>query len=410
MEDLLFLTQRIPYPPIKGDKIRSWHILQHLARYYRVHLGCFIDDRHDQRFVSALTNVCASVHYESINPLFSKIRSLMAIPCGEPMTLRYFGSRSLQDWVDATCRRNNIRRAFIFSSAMAPYVAGLRGLRRVFDMVDVDSQKWLQYAHAARTGIRFLYAHESRSLLRFERKMARVFEHTLLVSPAELDLFLRLAPECVGRVLSVSNGVDPDYFSPNRIYPDPFDRPGTKLVFTGAMDYRPNVEAVQWFVDAVMPNLAEKLGDFEFWIVGANPVAAVRRLAERSRVRVTGRVDDVRPYLAHSAAVVAPLLTARGVQNKVLEAMAMAKPVVATPQAKEGISAVAGEELLVGGNAEELALKLQIALSGNGAAIGKRARRRVETDYVWSKSLESIRLLLEADRNAEAPLSATAGR
>jgi len=313
------------------------------------------------------------------------------------MTLRYFGSRRLQNWVDATCRHNGIRRAFVFSSAMAPYVAGLSGLRRVLDMVDVDSQKWSQYARTSRPWSRIVYARESRSLLRFERKMARLFDHTLLVSPAEVELFLQLAPECVGHVRSVSNGVDSDYFSPCGNYRDPFDSRGTKVVFTGAMDYRPNVEAVLWFVNAVMPELAEKGDDLEFWIVGANPSAAVQRLSAHTRVRVTGRVEDVRPYLAHSAAVVAPLLTARGIQNKVLEAMAMAKPVVATPQAKEGINAAVGRELLVGDNAKEFASKLRLAVAEDGAAIGRRARRRVESDYAWSSSLESIRLLLDGD-------------
>jgi sugar transferase (PEP-CTERM/EpsH1 system associated) len=395
MEDLLFLAQRIPYPPTKGDKIRSWHILQYLARHYRVHLGCFIDDPYDTQFVPLLANLCASIHCEPLTPALAKVRSLAAIARGEPMTLRYFESRRLRHWVNAAVREHAIKRVFVFCSAMAPYVAELIEATRVLDMVDIDSQKWLQYARSSNPLARLLYAREGGTLFSFERRIAALFHQTLLASPAEADLFRHLAPETTGRVLSVMNGVDLDYFSPARAYPNPFRSSGAKIVFTGAMDYRPNVEAVRWFVDAVMPELGHIGDDLEFWIVGANPIPSIQRLARRNGVRVTGRVNDVRPYLAHASAVVAPLLIAPGVQNKVLEAMAMAKPVVITPQAKEGINAVAGEEVLVAGDSRAFAAQLGTALSHLGAKIGDRARRRIEADFAWTHSLETIRLLLE---------------
>lgn len=400
MEDLLFLAQRIPYPPTKGEKIRSWHVLQHLARHYRVHLGCFIDDPHDKQFVPILANLCASLRCEPLIPAIAKIRSLAAIARSEPMTLRYFGSRRLRDWVNVTMKEHAIRRAFVFCSAMAPYVADFAGVTRVLDMVDIDSQKWVEYARNSGKLAQLLYQREGRVLFCFERKIAPLFDRTLFVSSAEAGLFRRLAPECADRVMAVTNGVDLDYFSPSRPYTDPFCSDGAKIVFTGAMDYRPNIEAVQWFVDAVMPQVRRTGRDCEFWIVGANPVPTVVRLAKHPDVRVTGRVKDIRPYLAHASVVVAPLLIARGIQNKVLEAMAMAKPAVATPQAKEGIAAVVGEELLVAGSANEFASQIDAALSSLGAAIGKRARQRVEADFAWARSLETIGNLLEKKRPA----------
>jgi sugar transferase (PEP-CTERM/EpsH1 system associated) len=410
MEDLLFLSQRIPYPPTKGDKIRSWHILRHLASHYRVHLGCFIDDRHDDQFRSVVADLCASVHCEPLNPALAKIRSLAAILRGEPMTLRYFGSRRLQTWVDDTVQRNRVKYAFVYCSAMAPYVVGLAGATRVLDMVDIDSQKWRQYAQASKKLARFIYAREGDCLLRFERAMARSFDRTLLVSPAEADFFHRLAPESADRVIAVTNGVDLDYFSPARSYSDPFRSDTLKIVFTGAMDYRPNVEAAQWFVRCVMPELALAGRALEFWIVGANPTPAIRRLEEQRGVRVTGRVADIRPYLAHAAVAVAPLLTARGIQNKVLEAMAMAKPVVATPEAKEGIDAVAGEELLVAADPKAFASMIGIALTDRGDAIGKRARQRVESDFVWAERLETIRHLFGTSQASGIPVADSPAR
>src|SRR5690348_4909674 len=189
MADLLFLTQRIPYPPSKGDKIRSWHILRHLAARWRVHLGCFIDDPHDSGHEATLAELCATVHCEPLNPTLAKLRSVSALTKGEPLTLAYFGSARLQHWVDRTVRENRIEHAFVFCSAMAPYVAGLRDAVRVLDMVDVDSQKWQQYAAKSGWLGRMVYGREARCLLRFEREAAGLFDHTVLVSAAEAALF-----------------------------------------------------------------------------------------------------------------------------------------------------------------------------------------------------------------------------
>lgn len=395
MADLLFLTQRIPYPPTKGDKIRSWHILRHLAASWRVHLGCFVDDPHDRIHVPTLAELCATVHCEPLNPALARVRSLTALAKGEPLTLGYFGSGRLRDWVDRTVRENRIEHVFVFCSAMAPYAAGLSEAVRILDMVDVDSQKWQQYAAKSGGVGRMIYGREARSLLRLERRMAQLFDRTLFVSPAEAGVFRALAPECAARVLSLTNGVDADFFSPDRLYPTPFRSDGTKVVFTGAMDYRPNIEAVCWFADAVIPALKSGGCPIEFWIVGANPAAPVRRLSERADIHVTGRVEDVRPFLFHADAVVAPLLTARGIQNKVLEAMAMAKAVVATPQAMEGINAVEGEEVLVAAEPTAFVSRMRIALSEQGRAVGLRARHRVEQEYTWARSLSALDGLLD---------------
>jgi sugar transferase (PEP-CTERM/EpsH1 system associated) len=383
MDHLLFLTQRIPYPPDKGDKIRSWRILQHLARRYHVHLGCFYDAPEDAAHIAFLETVCASLCCLRLRPALARLRSLKALAHGEALTLGYFDDARLRQWVDRTMRAHAPAQIFVFCSAVAPYVLDHRAGRRIIDLVDVDSEKWRQYAATRPFPLSAVYAREGRRLLAFERSAAAAFDATLLASAAEADLFRRLAPEAAVRVRAMPNGIDAAYFRPDHDHPNPFPRPCPVIVFTGSMDYWPNIQAATWFAREAMPLLRRRRPNAEFWIVGANPVAAVRALAGANGVVVTGRVDDIRPYLHHAAAAVAPLSIARGVLNKVLEAMAMAKPVVATPEACEGIEAAPGDSLLVARTAPEFADRLDAVLAGTHDDLGARARHCVLAQHRW---------------------------
>jgi sugar transferase (PEP-CTERM/EpsH1 system associated) len=241
----------------------------------------------------------------------------------------------------------------------------------------------------------WIYAREARRLLAFERRAAASSDATLFVSAAEAALFRSLAPESADRVHAVPNGVDFDFFNPNRPYHSPFPPGVEPLVFTGAMDYWANVDAVSWFAREILPLVRRRRTDAVFWIVGANPAAAVRALASLPAITVTGRVTDVRPYLAHAAAVVAPIRLARGVQNKVLEAMAMAQLVVATPEAAEGIDSVAGRDLVVAQGAGAIADAVCSALDGRWPDMGQRARAVIVAQYGWESSLAGLENLLE---------------
>src|SRR5262249_13933678 len=202
---------------------------------------------------------------------------------------------------------------------------------------DLDSDKWSQYSRRMHGPFRWLYRREAEKLFEYERRCAKVFDASFFVSEAEASLFTAKAPEASGRVSVVENGVDTDYFSPQGRYSNPYAADEAALVFTGAMDYWANVDAVTWFSREVLPRVRSGFPAACFYIVGTRPARAVRDLARLPGVRVTGAVPDVRPYLAHARVAVAPLRIARGVQNKVLEAMAMARPLVASPQAVDGI-------------------------------------------------------------------------
>jgi sugar transferase (PEP-CTERM/EpsH1 system associated) len=397
MDDLLFLSHRIPYPPDKGDKIRAWHFLRHLAERYRVHLACFVDDPDDARFVPKLEEICASVCWRPLVPLRAKLRSLRSVLSGAPLTRGYFRDRHLKKEIERIIAQHRPERFFVFSSAMAPYVEPHSAARCVIDMVDVDSEKWRQYAEETSGLSRIVYAREARTLLALERRAASSADSVVFVSRSEADLFRRLAPEAVPRVHHINMGVDSVYFDPAQHFANPVA--GTPaIVFVGAMNYRPNVDAVVWFVTEIMPSLRSLADRPSFWIVGSNPSAAVRHLAGAD-IHVTGRVEDVRPYLAHAAAVVAPLRMARGIQSKVLEAMAMAAPVIVTPQAREGLEACGDDEIIEAKSAPAFAEAIRLLLLGGGAAIGRRARERVRRDFSWQSSFAALDAQLEPKRS-----------
>jgi len=398
MQELLFLAHRIPYPPDKGDKIRSWHFLLHLARRYRVHLGCFVDDPRDWQFRDVLRELCGESCFIPLDPRLATLRSLPALLTGQPMTVPYYSDRRLHRWVSDIMARPQVRHVFVYCSAMAQYVmdGDWTGKRCVADIVDLDSEKWMDYARRAPLSRRWLYGREGRALREVERSIAGSFGATLIATEAERMLFQRIAPEATERIKCISNGVDSDYFSPERHYENPHQPGAVTLVFSGAMDYRPNVDAVIHFAQTILPAIRRRIPAVRFVIVGSNPQPEVMALAAGAEITVTGRVPDVRPYLAHAGAIVAPLRIARGVQNKVLEGMAMAKPVVASPAALAGIVADVGAEVLRAENPEEFADAVhQAAMTDRGAAIGRNARRRVVADYSWSASWERLDGLLD---------------
>lgn len=403
---LLFLVHRIPYPPTKGDKVRSHNLLKFLAKRYRVHLGAFVDDEADLQHAGALQELCESCHLISLNPATARIRSASGFLTGEPLTLPYYRSASMQKWVDEVLTSKPVKAIVVFSAAMAQYVppdeassGSVAGsIRRIADLVDVDSDKWGQYAGSQPWPYSAVYRRESRTLLKFEREVANRFDATIFVSAAEAGLFRKLAPEAADKIWHVNNGVDCDYFSPERAYANPYAETELVLVFTGAMDYWPNVDAVSDFARRIFPRIREAQSAAVFCIVGARPTAEVTGLADLPGVRVTGGVPDIRPYLAHAKAAVAPLRMARGVQNKVLEAMAMGKAVLASPQAAEGVDAQCGTELLVASEAAEFVrLGLQLLNNENSSAIGNAGRSRMLRSYAWDEGLSKLETLLSED-------------
>jgi sugar transferase (PEP-CTERM/EpsH1 system associated) len=392
---LLYLVHRIPYPPNKGDKVRSCNILRQLARTHRVFLGTFIDHPDDHRHIDTLRQWCEDLCACNMHPLRTRLTSLRGLLTGEALSLPYYRSRTLLDWVQKTIAREQITAAVAFSGPMAQYLRETGLTRKIIDFCDVDSAKWTQYAADRRGPTAWLYRREGRRLAAFERQAATTSDASLFATAAEAALFTRSAPELFARVHVMQNGVDADYFSPAHTLPNPYPEGGPVLVFTGAMDYWPNIDAVTWFTRDILPRIRRRQPAVRFWIVGMNPTPAVQALAGEG-VIVTGGVPDVRPYLAHADIVEAPLRIARGIQNKVLEAMAMARPVVVAAAPAVGLAARAGEECEVAEHAEDFAAATLRLLEDPSARanMGQRARAAVLERYGWSAHLAMLDRLL----------------
>ena len=391
MANLLYLVHRMPYPPDKGDKVRSYHLLKHLAARHRVFVGTFIDDPEDVAHLEALRAMCADLQVITLNPRRAKLASLGALLGGRALTLDYYDDRRLHRWVRETIAKQSINAALVFSSSMVQYLKAWPSLPALVDLVDVDSAKWTQYAGEHRWPISWLYRREGERLLAYEREAVDKAAKSFLVTDKEVALFEQLAPEHRGRVQALSNGVDADYFSPDPLRASPYRADELPLVFTGAMDYWPNVDGITWFAREALPALRQRWPSLRLHIVGRNPVASVRALASDA-VSISGTVPDVRPYLQYAAVVVAPLRLARGLQNKVLEAMAMARPVVAAQACVDALSARAGQDLMAAIHADDYVRQVDALLrdAPGATAMALAGRQRVIDDYGWASQLAGL--------------------
>jgi sugar transferase (PEP-CTERM/EpsH1 system associated) len=399
MTPLLLLAHRLPYPPNKGDKIRSYHLVRWLSQYFDIYLGTFYDDVNDEKFIGHLSFFTKETYALPLQiNTFSKVKNgLLALVKGNAITIECFYSKSMQTWVNDIVSAKKITHNFVICSSMARYVMNdnLKFDNKIIDLMDLDSDKWLQY-HKKFSGVMSLiYARESKKLFKFEMEIAKKFNSCVFVSQVELDLFNeKTEHKYKDSFFSIQNGIDSEYFSANQIVDN--DLQGRHyLVFTGTMNAVSNVESILWFINTVWHKLRFFYPFLELLIVGNKPMDKVLHWDKKCGVTVTGTVPDVRPYLKYSIAAVAPMVLARGVQNKVLEAMAMEKSLVLTHKAAEGIHLSVQQREFVTDDSNEMLKFLSFLINHPDEAreIGKSNRQIVLNRYNWSKSLESINAL-----------------
>jgi len=392
---ILYLAHRVPYPPDKGEKIRAYHQLAYLAGRHTLHLAALADTPDDVEHAKALSPLCATVDVVYRSRRTAQLHALAAIPTGRSLSVAAFDSGALRRRVRERLSANRPDAIVAYTCPMATYVADVTGIPRLLDFVDLDSEKYRAYAARLRFPQSFVYGLEAGRLSRVEIDMARRFEAATFVSEAEAALLRPHVPGKTIRVLPM--GVDLDYFRPGGERPTP----GCNIVFTGVMDYFPNVDAVRHFAIDIMPVLRRLEPTATFTIVGRRPSPAVRELERREGIRVTGEVSDVRPYFEGARAAVAPFRIARGVQSKVLEAMAMGVPVVAAPIALQGLPVGEEDGVRRAADPEAFASALHALFRDDALWLkeSRAARRYVEVRHQWG----------EAGRQLEAMLGSLVG-
>jgi len=398
--NILYLCHRIPYPPDKGDKIRSFHHLEHLAREHRVHLACLIDAPEDRAHVAALARWCASVDTAWRGKTLAGARAALALVAGGSLSVAAFRSEDLKRKVQRRLVSDPCDVAIVFSSSMGQYLPRNVEIPTILDYVDLDSEKWRTYADFKRWPTSSIYRSEGRRLRRYEEALAQRCQRAVFVSDAEADLFRRMASGIDTRV--IPNGVDTGYFH----RADGQESSPSLIVFLGLMDYFPNVDAVTYFAHHVFPLVRKGIPDAVFRVVGRNPTKEVQALARLAGVEVTGAVADVRPHLAAAAVTVAPFRIARGIQNKILESMAMGTPVVGTRVAFQGIAAREEDGVRLGDDPAALAREISSFLLDSNLrdACARRAKHFVERHHSWNESGRAmVRLMDEVvERPSEA--------
>ena len=391
---ILYLAHRIPYPPNKGEKIRSFHQLLHLSKHHTVHLVCLVDDPTDLEHVSILERYCASVVAVYRSKTSALCLATRALLTRKPLSVAAFYRKALAREIARKLQTETFDVIFVSSAAMAEYVLEECALPRVIDFIDVDSEKWRQYAQHHAIPLAWIYGLEARRLAAYEAKIAHVFNHAVLISHEEKRLFQQRVYD--RPITVISNGVDLNYFVPKSTDAASHRQPA--LVFTGVMDYFPNVDAVQYFCGDIFPLVRAVVPDCRFYIVGRHPPRRVQALSKHPNVTVTGAVPDVRPYLAQATIAVAPFRIARGVQNKVLEAMASGLPVVGTSQAFEGIAATEEDGIRIADDPQRFATELITLLTGNDTLrqqCALQARRYVEAHHQWPEQGVQLERLLQ---------------
>lgn len=384
-ERALLLCHRIPWPPDKGDKIRSWRLVEHLSQNYSLSLGFFVDDPDDEKHVPYLEGFCDSLFWRRLDPLRARTKSLSGLITGEPLTFPYYRDTAMRNWVKGE-REKGLAFELAFSSSMVPYIEE-SPFAKFADLVDADSAKWSGYAARKSFPMSFVYRREGRLLAREEARISRTMNRTFLISPEEADIVRVLPGADNNKIDWWANGVDTEYFDPAADFAHLPER--TDLIFTGAMDYWANAEAICEFVETVWPSLKKAHPSLTLTIAGARPLPEVQRLAQLPGIAVTGRVDDMRSWLSAAKIAIAPLNIARGVQNKVLEAMAMGLPVVASPEAALGISCEQDRELFISRDAGEMTRMIGNLLNDEAlrTRTGAAARTRMVSDFGWAPCL-----------------------
>jgi len=381
---ILLLTHRVPFPPDKGDRIRSFNIIKYLARAHTLSLMSVTHEHVHEDAYRVLREHCETVDIFKINLQIAKLKSFFYLFSRSPLTLPIFYSQEFHRAIKKKLLETKPDLIYIYSSCMAQYVLDITHVPKLMDFIDVDSQKWFDYAENASYPMKCIYRQEGSRLRSFEKRIASICYRSLFASEKELALFRSIAPKFAAT--AIPNGVDLPRINPIGSYRS------HKLVFVGAMDYFPNVDAMIYFAKEILPLVEREVPNIELCIVGRNPARQIRALGRYKNIIVTGSIEEIKPYLCDAAASVIPLRIARGTQNKILEAMTHGVPVITTTCALQGIEAEPGRDVLVADDPGKFAERTIAVLKDKNLrdTLANNALTLIKRKYPWEEKLRPL--------------------
>jgi sugar transferase (PEP-CTERM/EpsH1 system associated) len=395
---ILILTHRLPYAPNRGDRIRAFHIINALAPHNDVRVVSLVHDREEEEQAPAIRARGAGVYTSRVARARNLIRAAASLPTSQPLTHVLLAAPGIRSALDAALHGWTPDVVLAYCSGMAPLAMAppLAGVPFVLDFVDVDSAKWDAFARTARFPRSWVYRREARCLSAFEAEAARAAFASLVVNEREGDALRRLSPGADVHI--VPNGVDLSALTP----PGPAAAE-PRVIFTAVFNYRPNADGARWFARYVWPRVLAKVPSARLTLAGAHPTAAVRKLETADpSIEVTGSVDDMRPYLWRSAIAVAPIFEARGVQNKVLEALAAGLPAVVTPVVRDGLPKEALPGCRVAGTATDFARAVVELLSMSAAERRRQTELAQLSRLGWAERLAPLADIVERAAGMQA--------
>ena len=386
---ILFLSLRCPYPPHRGDRIRSYNFIKQLSKQHAVTLVYFAESENDIESAKHLEPFCERVEWVRFHRSFAFMNTGIHCLSRRPLQLHYWYSPQMQRKINQLLEQESFELIHAQLFRMGQYVTDVQGPTKVLDLCDslalnlsrraeLESNPWLAKIKLDCTPKRFLVKLEEKRVRRYEVNIMKAFDCGTVVARFDQDYLLNQDNSL--NLSIVPMGVDLGYFQPK-----PAAQSAPLMLFTGTMNYFPNSDAAIYFCNEIFPRIRKRHPNAQFYIVGNHPSDQVKRLETQDGVVVTGYVPDVRPYFEKASVFVAPLRAGSGIQTKNLEAMAMGVPVVTTSVGAMGLEADIGTELLVADTPTDFTKQVVHLLNNahSRETFAQTARTRVETNYSW---------------------------
>lgn len=381
---LFVLLSRFPYPLEKGDKLRAYHQIRELSKKHEIHLCCLTDQTIQKEWVDELDQFCHSIQIFRLKKGGIYINTALQLFSDKPYQVGYFYQSSIHRKIQQSIKDIQPDHIYCQLIRTAEYVKNIHNIPKTIDYQDALSKGMFRRAESARGLMKRLFLAEGKRLGEYENRIFDYFNHHTIISEQDRQFINHPSNH---EILVVENGISEDFFE----YA-PQDEKNCELVFVGNMNYPPNIQCAEYIVNEILPLLDST---YRLKLAGASPHARIIELGNHPKVEVTGWIDDIKSAYTSGKIFLAPLFIGTGLQNKLLEAMALGIPCITTTLANNALKAENGKEILTAETAQEFAHHIQRLMSDETAhqSISASAKAFVRTNFSWESSVNKLEQL-----------------